>query len=273
VRLTVSRAPALWGVQADPNQLTQVLTNLCLNAVDAMPAGGQLLLDACNRDLSAAETVSNLEARPGPFVRLRVADTGKGIPTELLDRIFDPFFSTKGMGSGLGLAMVHGIVKQHQGWIECHSAAGQGTTFDLYLPRARADVGAAVPTPATVASPSGPRLVLLADDNDTLRTLAAAYLRQGGFQVLLANDGQEAVDLFQREHARIDLVILDQMMPHLTGRDALKRMRQIVPSVRALFATGSPSLSVPACGEVAGVINKPYRERDLLQAVHQALAQ
>jgi CheY-like chemotaxis protein len=128
-----------------------------------------------------------------------------------------------------------------------------------------------------VASPTGPRLILLADDNETLRTLAAAYLRQGGFRVLLACDGQEAVDLFQREHPRIDLVILDQMMPNLTGRDALQRIRQISPAARVLLATGSagttPVTPAKVNEGVWGVIAKPYRERDLLQAVHQALAQ
>jgi PAS domain S-box-containing protein len=271
VQLVLRRPEPLWTVQADPVQLAQVLSHLCRNAVEAMPQGGVLLLEAHNETL-AAEDVHHPDARPGAFVRLRVQDTGPGIPTELLDKIFDPFFTTKpiGQGTGLGLAMVHGIVKQHQGWVQCQSTPGEGTRFDLYLPRAVADVPTQT-TPTTVASPAGPRVVLLADDNDTLRSLAAAYLTQGGFQVLLAADGQEAVEMFQREQERVDLVILDQMMPHLTGRDALEQMRRIKPAVRALFATASSSDLDSQPGSELGQIAKPYRERDLLQAVHQAL--
>ncbi len=272
VRLVVRRPEPLWTIQADPVQLALVLSHLCRNAIEAMPEGGLLLLEAQNEMLSA-EDVHHPEARPGAFVRLRVQDTGPGIPAELLDKIFDPFFTTKpvGQGTGLGLAMVYGIVKQHQGWVHCHSGAGEGTRFDLYLPRAVADVPDYTPAPTTVASPAGPRVVLLADDNDTLRALAAAYLTQGGFQVLLASDGREAVELFQREQERVDLVILDQMMPHLTGRDALEQMRRIKPAVRALFATASSNELDREPGQERGLIAKPYRERDLLQAVHQAL--
>jgi CheY-like chemotaxis protein len=271
VHLVLRRPGPLWTVQVDPVQLAQVLNHLCRNAIEAMPGGGVLLLEAVNEQVH--EDLRHSEARPGSFVRLRVQDTGPGIHAELLDKIFDPFFTTKpvGRGSGLGLAMVYGIVKQHQGWVQCSSPAGEGARFDVYLPRAGADVPAEAPAPTTAASPVGPRVVLLADDNDTLRALAAAYLTQGGFQVLLAADGREAVEVFQREHARIDLVILDQMMPYLTGRDALDEMRHIKPTVRALFATGSTSDLDRHGGTVLGAIAKPYRERDLLQAVHQAL--
>src|SRR5262249_48635020 len=138
VVLETQPAPDLWTVQADPNQLNQVLMNLCLNARDAMPDGGLLSLQTANVTLAPADVRLHLDARPGEFVRLRVQDTGCGIPPEVLPRIFEPFFTTKGpgKGTGLGLAMVFGIVKQHQGWVECASTPGRGTRFDILLPRA-----------------------------------------------------------------------------------------------------------------------------------------
>jgi PAS domain S-box-containing protein len=137
VRLAVRGGEALWPVHADPMQITQVLGNLCRNALDAMPEGGSLTIETANVQVEEAQTQVNPEARLGPFVRLSVSDTGPGITAEVLPRIFDPFFTTKtvGKGSGLGLAMVHGIIKQHQGWVECKSVPGQGARFDLYLPR------------------------------------------------------------------------------------------------------------------------------------------
>jgi PAS domain S-box-containing protein len=271
LRLTVERPPAPWRINADPAQLVQVLTALCRNSIEAMPEGGQLLLLAANEELSPEAARNNPEARAGSFVRFRVEDSGPGIPPNLLDKIFDPFFTNKpvGRGSGLGLAMVHGIVKQHQGWVECHSEPGRGTRFDLYLPRSQPEGTANAEKPPP--PPAGRHLVLLAEDDDTLRVLAATYLRQAGFGVLLAGDGQEAVELFQREQEHIDLVILDQLMPRLTGSNALRQMRRLKPSVRALFVTGSSAEAVPGVGEAVGVVIKPYRERDLVQAVKQAL--
>jgi PAS domain S-box-containing protein len=286
IDLAVSHPEELWQVQVDPGQMGQVLQVLCKNALEAMPGGGRLELAAANVQLGAEESRRHAEARAGSFVRFRVEDSGDGIPPEVRDKIFDPFFTTKptGQGTGLGLAMVHGIVKQHQGWIECHSGAAKGTRFDIYLPRRVGPLApsarlsgepAAVstgPTPARVATPAGSRRVLLADDNDRLRNLAAAYLRQGGFQVLQASDGLEAVEVYSREHADIDLVILDWIMPELTGRDALARMRSLNPALRVLLATGGDKPPASATGDVGGFLSKPYRERELLEAVHAALA-
>jgi PAS domain S-box-containing protein len=271
VEFRVQKGDDLWPVQADPGHLEQVLAQLCLNGADAMPGGGRLLLEAGNAELDEGAAARHVEARPGAFVRFRVEDSGTGIPPDVVDKVFDPFFTTKptGRGSGLGLAMVHGIVKQHQGWVECHSAPGEGTRFDIYLPRAAAEAARPLdqtPMPSRAASPAGgPALVLLADDNDTLRALAAAYLRRGGFEVREARDGREAVELYRREHAGIDVVVLDQMMPRLGGEEALRQMREVNPAVRALLAGG------PAADEAAGMIAKPYRERELLQAVRGLL--
>jgi two-component system cell cycle sensor histidine kinase/response regulator CckA len=260
VTLALDRGPGLWPVRADPAQLAQVLTNLCLNALEAMSGTGTLAMRASNDTLTAEQIGQDLEARPGEFVRFVVEDSGAGIPAEVLDKIFDPFFTTKpvGRGSGLGLAMVYGIVKQHHGWVSCHSEAGRGTRFELYLPRAEPDAG----------EPAASRLVLLADDNDVLRALAAAYLRQGGYEVLQAADGREAVELFEREQGRVDLVILARALTHQPGAEALRRMRSVKPSVRGLLAGDAQA---GEASDEAGVVARPYREGDLLEAVRRAL--
>jgi PAS domain S-box-containing protein len=278
IELVVQREPALWPAVADPGQLGQALMNLCLNAVDAMPRGGRLTLTASNEQVSEEHASKHVEARPGAYVRIAVEDTGEGIPPDVLGRIFDPFFTTKplGRGSGLGLAMVHGLIKQHCGWIECDSAPGTGTRFTLYLPRASTEGVDPTPVAATVAAPSGKRLILLADDNDTLRSLAAAYLKRGGFQVLLAGDGQEAIEIYQRQREPIDLVILGIDVGRTTaagGQGVLEKLRSFNPSVRVLHATDITGSGVVRPGEVLGVIPKPYRERELLHAVHLALSQ
>jgi PAS domain S-box-containing protein len=273
IELVVQREQGLWTTQADPGNLLQALMNLCLNATDAMPKGGRLTVAARNEQVNEAHAARHVEARVGPFVRVAVQDTGEGIPPEVLAHIFDPFSSTKqiGRGSGLGLAMVHGLIKQHQGWVECQSTPGEGSVFTVYLPRSSAEEAGSAPTPATVAAPAGRYLVLLADGDDTLRALAAAYLRQGGLQVLLAGDTGEAAEAYQAEHARIDLVILDQSLVQMEGPAALERMRAINPGVRVLFASSSAEEAGARPEGVLGFIPKPYRERELLQAVHAAL--
>ncbi len=284
VRLEVRSAPDLWLVQADAGQMTQVLLNLCINACDAMPEGGTLTLETANVTVDEAQARNRVGARPGPFVRLSVSDTGSGIAPEHLPRIFDPFFTTKpaGKGTGLGLAMVFGIIQQHQGWVECHSAVGKGTRFDLYLPRYEPAPSAAPPAPEAPPAPRpgplsvsslGTEVVLLAEDNDMLRTLASTFLRRHGYQVIPAADGQEAVEEYARHHGRIAAVVLDLMMPRLSGRDALRRLREIDPGVRVVFASGysDTQLSEEEQAGVQGFVTKPYRERDLVHAVRAAL--
>jgi signal transduction histidine kinase/CheY-like chemotaxis protein len=272
--LEVGGAPDLWAVQADPGQLNQVLMNLCLNARDAMPEGGRLLLEAKNALLSEGQAWQHAEARPGQFVRLRVRDTGRGIPPELLPRVFEPLFTTKGpgKGTGLGLAVVRGIVRQHQGWIECASALNEGTRFDVYLPRSCNGTAIAA-TPAPSPAGRGSETVLLVDDEAVIRGLGRTVLRHYGYEVLLAEDGEQAVNLYRQQNHRIALVILDLAMPRLSGRDALSRLLQIDPDVRVLLTSGCPAAQGTGLGTpgVCGFLGKPYREQDLAAAVRAAL--
>jgi PAS domain S-box-containing protein len=276
ITVDVSTTDDLWAVQADPGQIKQVVMNLCLNARDAMPEGGELVLETANIDLDIQAAVRHVEARPGQFVRLRVSDTGHGMPPGVQARIFEPFFTTKDpdKGIGLGLAMVFGIVKQHQGWIECSSTPGQGTTLDIYLPRC-AEAALTVDEAPTgpQSAYTGRETILLVDDEEMIRDLGRATLESAGYRVLLAADGGQAVDVYLREQQRIDLVILDLTMPQLSGRDTLRRLLAINPNARILLSSGfSAEDSHPAPVEGAlGFIPKPYRRPELLGTVRTAL--
>ncbi len=275
ITLEVHTAPELWTVQADPCQMNQVLMNLCLNARDAMPDGGRLLLETENVVLSEEYARAHLQARPGSFVRLAVQDTGHGILPEIRSRIFEPFFTTKGpgKGTGLGLAMVFGIIQQHQGWIDCSSEVNQGTCFSVYLPR-HGQVSAPGSSPARAKRPAGGNeTILLADDEPSIRTLGRTILQRYGYRVVLAEDGQEAVELFQREKERIDLVILDLTMPRLSGHDAFRQLLDIDPKTRVLFASGYSAEHVSAAEHerILGFVSKPYRPDDLAHMVRAAL--
>jgi PAS domain S-box-containing protein len=306
ISLRMYTPPDLWMILADPNQLSQVLMNLCLNARDALqplldgilvrspsaiprlgdqppgdtflqhtPEEATILLERTNIVLSEDDLCDHVGSRPGEFVRLRVCDNGTGISPEAQAHIFEPFFTTKGpgKGTGLGLAMVFGIVQQHNGWIECHSIVGQGTRFDIYLPRHHTPALAAA-TPARPRRPAGgDETVLLVDDEPLVRNLGRTILESFGYHVLLASDGQEAVEVYLREKPHIDLVILDLTMPRVSGRDALRQLRAIDPDVPILFASGysAEHLTQEDHDHTAGFVNKPYRPDELAAAVRTAL--
>jgi PAS domain S-box-containing protein len=276
IGVTVLPAQSLWRVQADPGQINQVLMNLCINARDAMPDGGSLRLETENVVLDSEAVRLQLEARPGEFVRLRVQDTGSGIPPDVMPRIYEPFFTTKepGKGTGLGLAMVFGIVKQHDGWIECTSTPGVGTRFDVFLPRFLPQAAATSPS-TEINGPArrGHETILLVDDEAMIRNLGKTILQGYGYRVHLAEDGLEGVELYRRELGRIDLVILDLTMPRLSGQDAFRRLLQIDPSVRVLFASGysAEHIDGPIGERALGFVGKPYCPADLAQAVRTVL--
>ena len=277
IGVEVRAETGLWSVHADPAQMTQVLMNLCLNARDAMPEGGQLRLEAANMVLEDLTNRLHPEGRRGEFVRLKIIDTGSGIPPEICTRIFEPFFTTKetGKGTGLGLAIVYGIVKQHRGWVECRSEVGRGTSFDVFLPRDEAPRPANPPAVRAPVRRGSGETVLLVDDESLVRNLGRVILERHGYQVLVAEDGLEALDLYRCARDRVALVILDLSMPRLSGRDTLRRLREINPRLLALFSSGYSAEQANLSAEpgVVGFVTKPYYPQDLLQRVRDVLDQ
>ncbi len=275
VRLEANSAPELWPVLADPGQMNQLLMNLCLNARDALAGPGQIRIETASVEVKDGPSADRNDCLAGSYVRLRVSDTGAGMPPEVRARIFEPFFTTKGVGkgTGLGLAMVFGIVKQHQGWVECRTAIGKGTTFDIYLPRTSAIVKSGTGSPTDRPSRAGCETILVADDEPTVRRLTAAVLRGQGYAVLEAEDGQQAVDVFTRELAKIDLVLLDLTMPVLSGQDAFRQMRRLSPGVRVMFSSGYAAEQVTddERQEILGFVKKPFRPKELVEQIRDVL--
>ena len=264
IGLAVEAVPDLWPVQADFSQLCHIVHQLAVEAIQALQGEGRLLLQAANVAIGAEEAPRHKAGRAGSFVRLGVWDDGPVFAPEILASVFDPFAVGKSAArsAGMGLAMVQGIIEQHQGWAECTSSAEGGTWFHLYLPRAGSAIALAPPKPATAASPTGVHVVLLVDDDPTLSNLAAAYLRRAGFEVILADSAAAAVETYRAEHARISLVLLDEAM---AGPELAEEFRRIHPSARVVNIVGDDRV-------VDGEIEKPYRERELVEAVHAALS-
>lgn len=285
VEIKAELCPELWAVRGDAGQIQQILLNLAYNGRDAMPGGGLLLFGTENVTLEEDDPILPLDAKPGEYVRLRVRDTGHGIKPEIRDRIFEPFFTTKeiGKGTGLGLAMVYGIVEQHHGWIDCRDEVAPGTQFSIYLPRyfdpTQFDFGLEEER-ASSAEAAGEskrdavrsRTILLVDDEPTIRELGKTILEGAGYPVILAEDGVTALEIFQKERDRIGLVILDLTMPRLSGGDAFRIMLECDPSVHVIFSSGFFAADVPAMphDHVLGFLGKPYHPDKMVDMVRIA---
>ncbi len=268
-------------VSVDATLLNQALFNLCLNARDAMPHGGRLSL-AAERCTLAPDAALTPDARPGDYVRITVADTGDGMDDTVKQRLFEPFFTTKGVGrgTGLGLPMVHGILKQHGGWVTFESELGRGTQFQMYLPLAH---DPASPSPSRFVAPAACNVntpppvktdsstVLLVDDEEMIRVLGRTILETNGYRVLEAHDGQEAVETIDAMGDEIDVVILDMTMPRLSGRDAFGQIVTRKPGARVVFSSGFSTEDLSGVEGSLGMLTKPYRPKDLLGAVYRAL--
>ncbi|HEY3789107.1 MAG TPA: PAS domain S-box protein, partial [Urbifossiella sp.] len=257
---------------ADPVQIQQVLMNLCLNARDAMPNGGTITIVTENADIPPAANVDGSTAKG--YVRVSVADTGVGMTEEVRAKVFEPFFTTKdvGRGTGLGLAVVYGVARAHGGWVECHSTPGRGSRFDVYLPYAQGGEAAAVPETASPSEGRG-ESILLADDEPSLRALAQAGLARHGFQFQIVEDGAEAVEAFRKAPTSFSLVVLDLMMPVMTGSQAFEAIREIDPNVLVLFASGYSAeerLPDPLPPGTA-FLPKPYTPSQLTAAIRHLL--
>ncbi len=263
-------------VQADPGQLHQIILNLAVNARDAMPQGGRLVLETANVDLDGAFAARNRGARSGPYVSLTVRDTGVGMDGRTLAHCFEPFFTTKGLGqgTGLGLSTVYGIVKQHDGYVRVDSAPGEGTTFTVYLPRVDAltepERG---PGPSWVGA-HGRERILLVEDEAAVRNVTREMLEAAGFTVLVAQDGAEALRLADSDAGAIDLLLTDVVMPGLNGRDLAQLLRNRRPGLRVLYMSGYTDDAIVGQGVLApdtALLDKPFSSEALIGIVHAVL--
>ncbi len=277
VELEVRLAPELDYVKADPGQIEQVLINLAVNARDAMPDGGKLILETRNLTLDAAFAQQHIGMEPGTYVLLEISDTGVGMDAETQRQIFEPFFTTKeaGRGTGLGLATCYGIIKQHGGWIVLYSEVGGGSTFKIYLPRVTAPTALPLRHEDPAATPHGSETILLAEDEPAVRTLASRVLRERGYTVIEAANGDDALRAAQESNgAAIDLLLTDMVMPKMGGGALAARMQELYPGIRVLFISGYTDSALIHHGPLANgteFMHKPFSPDDLARKVRELL--
>ena len=276
VELLTSPAGDLWPVMADPGQLEQVLVNLAVNARDAMPAGGTLTIDTANitvdDDYIAA---GGSKARPGRNVRLRVSDSGTGMPADVIEHAFDPFFTTKpeGAGTGLGLATVYGIITQAEGQVQIYSEPGAGTTFSITLPvTAEAAVAVAAHVPYQRA-PKG-ETILVIEDEAALREVTKRIFVRNGYHVITAGSGPEAIDIVRGYDGEIHLLVTDVVMPQMLGKEVAEKIRAIKPEIEVLFISGYARRVLSSQDMLdpdVALLEKPYSESDLMDKAARVL--
>jgi two-component system, cell cycle sensor histidine kinase and response regulator CckA len=278
VEVSLSIAPDLGLVAADPGQMEQVLMNLAVNARDAMPEGGKLLFELTNVDIDEACSSQHLDLRPGSYVMLAVADSGVGMTPEVRKRIFDPFFTTKeaGKGTGLGLSTVHGIVNQSGGSIWVYSEPGRGTTFKIYLPRVAGtpDASSEQADSDSTSSPQASATILLAEDDDQLRLLARRTLELAGYTVLDASDPLAAQQLLETHDDAIDLLITDVVMPGLSGPELASSPAARRSRTRVLYMSGYTDDAIVHHGILKSgthFLQKPFTPHHLLRRVREVL--
>jgi len=265
----------LASVNADPGQLEQVIGNLCVNARDAMDHGGQLTLETANVVADRQHCEAHPGAKPGNYVLLSVTDTGIGMTPEVRERIFEPFFTTKGphQGTGLGLPTVYGIVQQHDGMIQVQSEPGAGTTFEIYLP-ADGRLATEIGDKRAVTPPRGRETILLAEDDERVRRAALRILQQAGYRAIAVTNGFEAIRLLREREEPVQLILLDLVMPQMSGPEAWEQLRALRPDMRVLFTSGYADEKyrkrLPPDAEV---LDKPFRTEQLLGRIRQKLDQ
>ncbi len=279
IQLTIDCAHDTWSLEGNASELHTVLMNLAVNARDAMPSGGKLTIRTQNIEATSDEALQAPDRCR--TIRIDVTDTGIGMTPAISSRIFEPFFTTKerSKGTGLGLAMVFNIVKEHRGRIHVTSETGKGSTFSLYFPASASTAAEGLslkPRDSNRQSvlPRGSETVLFVDDEESLRVMGKAFLDRLGYRAILAKDGQEAVDIYRQQKDKIDLVILDMTMPRLTGREALRRILEIKPQAKVLLCSGFTVEGNPKELIAAGAkqyIAKPYNIRIFADGIRQAL--
>jgi two-component system cell cycle sensor histidine kinase/response regulator CckA len=276
IELSIVPDPSLWLVMADPGQLGQVILNLAVNARDAMPRGGRLVLKTANVKLDEAYAAVHDQVQPGPHVLLSVSDTGCGMDAVTRSRIFEPFFTTKelGKGTGLGLSTVYGIIRQSGGHIWVYSEPGQGTTFKIYLPRFAAGAAVLQEEPAPAPYLKGQETILLVEDETLVRQIARRILESHGYSVLEAKDGQEALRLQEEHPSPIHLMLTDLVMPGFGGQELASRLAARCPSLKVLFMSGYAESGIldkelASRGDV--YLQKPFEAHALVRKVRELL--
>jgi nitrogen-specific signal transduction histidine kinase len=275
VELRAALAPDLANVRADPGQLQQVLMNLVVNARDAMPTGGKLLIETANADLTEEYAELHQPVIPGAYVMLAVSDTGVGMDADTRARIFEPFFTTKekGRGTGLGLSTVYGIVKQSGGYIWVYSEPGHGTTFKVYLPRVDAPAHP-VAQPREARTLAGTETILLAEDDEMLRPLAKGLLRKLGYIVLEAPSAEEALGAAAGHDGPIHLLVADVVMPGASGRELARRLAASRPETKVLYVSGYTDDAIVRHGLLdpgLAFLQKPFTPDTLARKVREVL--
>jgi PAS domain S-box-containing protein len=268
IALRVDLPQDLWLISGDPTQIHQVLMNLCVNARDAMPQGGTLTLSATNLWLKETDIQKPLDAPAGAYIAITVADTGTGMPPEIVARIFDPFFTTKeiGKGTGLGLSTTIGILKSHKGFIDVSSDVGKGTEFKVFLPAT--DTQTMEPVKEPTFSPVSEKLILVVDDEAPIRSVIQATLEAHHYTVLIASDGREAIALYAEHNDKINLVLLDMMMPSMDGQTTIRALKRIDPEVKIIAVSGlSSNKEIALKAGAKGFLQKPYTNQDLVDLI------
>ncbi len=274
VELDVLLAEDLWAIEADPGQIEQVLVNLSVNARDAMPDGGRLLIEAENTELDEEYTYMHPDTAPGRYVRLKVSDTGVGMDSETVDRIFEPFFTTKDEGTGLGLASVYGIVTGAGGRIDVYSEVGIGTTIKVHLPATAMLPKLSPPEHGERATGRG-EIVLVVEDEPDVRRMAERILTKGGYTVIGTARGTEAMEICGRSEQAIDLLLTDVIMPEMLGTELVEKARAARADLRVLYMSGySHEVLAPQALTDSGqsdFLEKPFNAKVLLKTVRNLL--
>jgi CheY-like chemotaxis protein len=275
IELHVDETPAI--VSADPVQVEQAIMNLAVNAMDAMPEGGKIIIEIERATLDERFCKTHLGARPGEYVLLTLSDTGHGMNKEILEHVFEPFYTTKevGKGTGLGLAMVYGIVKTHEGYILCYSELDSGTTFKIYLPALVQGGHWRETGEREDQLKGGDETILLVDDEEYIRELGVELLSDVGYEVLTAIDGESALQLYRKDQQRIDLVILDLVIPGMGGKKCCEEILKINPQAKILIVSGYYSVNGPGKEAMEagakGFVGKPFDVSHMLKAVRYIL--
>ncbi|MCP4656393.1 MAG: response regulator [bacterium] len=262
-------------IKADASQIEQVLMNLAVNAQDAMPNGGKLMIETADVILDETYTKNHPDARPGPHVMLAVSDTGVGMDGEILKMVFEPFFTTKtGKGTGLGLSTVHGIIKQHDGSMSVDSKSDHGTTFKINFPRVDAAVESASPPAPRTRVPCGDETVLVVEDDEAVRRLVCTILEKHGYRTLAAGDPDECLGRMEQHEGPVQMLLTDVVLPQKNGRELYLQLKRFLPRLKVLYLSGYAGEVISHHGvleESVDFISKPVSVQDLIGKVREVL--